>query len=60
MLNERDWRTLSESLHDQCVTHPLPRVVLLQSHHADRDSTARGRGVGDAFAKRLLRHDLRL
>jgi hypothetical protein len=38
------WRTLSESLHGECVTHPLPRVVLSQSHHASRDSTTRGSG----------------
>jgi hypothetical protein len=38
VLNE-DWRTMSKSLHDECVTHPLSRVVLSQSHLADRDST---------------------
>jgi hypothetical protein len=28
----------------KCITHPLSRVVLSQSHLADRDSTAHGSG----------------
>jgi hypothetical protein len=38
---DEDWRTLSGSLHDECVTHPHSRVGLSQSHHASRDSTIR-------------------